>query len=701
MNKSYFRANFFLILSKTAPEAALNHLTRIIEDRSYDELLQFTSGRREVVWALEEIAKYQKYFYRSSKFLLKLAEAENESCVNNATGVFLSLFKADPEDPAPTETPLMDRFPMLRNALSSDSSRGAIGIRACASALGLGPSIGILIDDSNPLRRMPVPYMPKSWNEIVGYKRAILEMLAEQMDHEDECGDEAIRVILDALHSLDENPELAGRILDIVTDLHNEKKIGDEKLLNEIIMLMDVRGVKLDPHTLERLNAMRDSICGTRYSSRMRRYVGMDIITDMRKSNGAKTNPRDGMLEELADMSADISTLRPELSWLVTNKARHGYVFGYKLAQRDPKFTLLPEILNELRNAEGCADGVFVGGYLAYMYKCDAERWDGELDNISQDPLLQKFLPEITYRSGLTDKAAERIIHGIHEHKFDYTSLAIFCYGAMINNLSEGTFTSWIELLQKEKNEQAILIALDLFRIYFVGGKRELPHQLTLDLLLHSSILSSSLDTLGVMGEYHWNEIGMALVAQKPDGSISIARTMIENFDTVDLLTHYYAQTLQTLNEIVRVRPQETWQIISGHMGPPLDEKTYNIRNWLRTGALSVIPIRFVFTWIDEGKNDAQRLIAIAQSLPPSFESVREFLTRYGDQEEFQRHLSMNFSNEIIIDSSIGHYTAKKQQFEDIRASESDPNVCAWLDYYIRWLSGDIEREKKSEERLP
>ena len=697
MNKRYFRVNFFLILSKTAPEAALNHLTGIIGGRSSDELLQFVSGRREVVWALEEIAKYQKYFNRSSKFLLKLAEAENESYANNSTGVFLSLFKADPEDPAPTETPLMDRLPVLKDALCSDSSRGAIGIRACASALGLGPSIGTLIDDSNPLRKMPAPYVPKSRNEVVRYKRAILEMLAEQM----ECRDEAIRVILDALHSLDENPELAGRILDIVTDLHNEKKIEDEKLLNQIIMLIDVRDVELDPHTLERLNAMRGSICGTGYSSRMKRYVGMDIFTDVIKSNGAKTNPRDDVLEELADMSADIGTLGPELSWLVTNKARHGYVFGYKLAQKDPKFALLSEILNELRNAKGSADGVFVGGYLAYMYKCNAERWDAELGNISQDPLLRKFLPEITYRSGLTDKAAERIIRGIREHKFDYTSLAMFCCGAMINNLSEGTFASWIELLQKEENEQAIFIALDLFHIYFVGGKRELPLQLTLDLLLHPSILSGSLATLGVMGEHHWNEIGMALVTQKPDGSMRIARTMIENFDTVDLLTHYYAQTLQTLNEIVRMRPQETWQIISGHMGPPLDKKAYKIRNWLRTGVFSLIPMRFVFAWIDKGKNGAQRLIAIAQSLPPSFESVREFLTRYGSQQEVQRHLSMNFSNETIIDSSIGHYTAKKQQFEDMRASESDPNVCAWLDYYIRWLSGDIEREKKSEERLP
>ena len=127
--------------------------------------------------------------------MLKLAEAENESYANNSTGVFLSLFKADPEDPAPTETPLMDRLPVLKDALCSDSSRGAIGIRACASALGLGPSIGTLIDDSNPLRKMPAPYVPKSRNEVVRYKRAILEMLAEQM----ECRDEAIRVILDRI----------------------------------------------------------------------------------------------------------------------------------------------------------------------------------------------------------------------------------------------------------------------------------------------------------------------------------------------------------------------------------------------------------------------------------------------------------------------------------------------------------------------
>ena len=163
--------------------------------------------------------------------------------------------------------------------------------------------------------------------------------------------------------------------------------------------------------------------------------------------------------------------MEPELNWLVTKKAKYGYRFGYELGKKDAGNLLLPSILNALRNARDKGSGFFVGGYLSSIYEKDVEKWESELEKIYNDSTLCQFLPEITWRSGTSDRAAERFIRGIHENKSDYTCLGIFKYGnAFLDRLSEKSFTALILLLLEEKKEDAVIIAVDLFLFILCTG---------------------------------------------------------------------------------------------------------------------------------------------------------------------------------------------------------------------------------------
>ena len=60
------------------------------------------------------------------------------------------------------------------------------------------------------------------------------------------------------------------------------------------------------------------------FHSLMRRYVGMDIQMDWfgeTKSNQARVKE----IDDLATLSLDLGNLEPELNWLVTKKAKHGF----------------------------------------------------------------------------------------------------------------------------------------------------------------------------------------------------------------------------------------------------------------------------------------------------------------------------------------------------------------------------------------
>jgi len=129
-------AQFFQALAEADPGSALECLKNTIGTWSKEHLLRFTTGRREVVWALEKIAMWRDLFADAASLLLALGEAENETWSNNASGVFAELFSLGRGRVAPTEASPQERFPVLKEALESSSKdRRLLALRACDRAL--------------------------------------------------------------------------------------------------------------------------------------------------------------------------------------------------------------------------------------------------------------------------------------------------------------------------------------------------------------------------------------------------------------------------------------------------------------------------------------------------------------------------------------------------------------------------------------
>ena len=700
------RAGFFLILSKTDPSSALDYLERKICGKSREQLLQFTSDRRETVWALERIAEYKENFERAANLLLLLAEAENEDFSNNATGIFLNLFSPAAGQVASTEVAPKDRIPVLESAINSDSKlKRSIAIKACNKALQMG-YFSRVIPNYGEIGTSPQLWKPKSEEEIIDYYQAILNILVMQLNKHKGDQNEVVDVILHRLRTLARVPKLAEEILEIARKLHEMRWADSEKLLKAIGSTIYSTKENLHPKILEEMQKLQSDITGNDFHSLMRRYVGMDIQMDWfgeTKSNQARVKE----IDDLATLSLDLGNLEPELNWLVTKKAKHGFKFGYELGKKDTGNLLLPSILNALRNAGDEGSGFFVGGYLSSIYEKDTEKWESELEKIYNNSALCRFLPEITWRSGTSDRAAKRFVNGIHENKFDYTCLGIFKYGSVfLDRLSEESFTTWILLLLEEEKEDAVVIAIDLFYSYFVQGQQKsLPKQLTLKLLLHENIIHRTHEAdYAVLDEFIWKQIGLAFVKQYPEDSIEIAKTVLENFGTESFFGYYDDEVTEVLDEIARIKPKETWKIASHYVGPPIDSRAYNVQQWLRKelfssdiGTLPTISMAEIIAWTDE--DEKSRAGYIASFLPPEFEKIREFLVKYGDQEEVKRRLAINFNTEGWRGSAITHYEKKKKKFEELKEKETNANVRSWLDFYIRSLDCDIKRSREREER--
>src|SRR5712692_7553862 len=130
------RAIFFS-LSLADPPAALRLLQRTIGHMARDGLLQFQEGRRDVIWALENMVLHADLFRPAAELLLALAEAENETWSNNASGVFAGLFSLGYGEVAPTSLAPEHRLPVLIEALSQGGKRADLALKAFESALSI------------------------------------------------------------------------------------------------------------------------------------------------------------------------------------------------------------------------------------------------------------------------------------------------------------------------------------------------------------------------------------------------------------------------------------------------------------------------------------------------------------------------------------------------------------------------------------
>ena len=103
--------------------------------------------------------------------------------------------------------------------------------------------------------------------------------------------------------------------------------------------------------------------------------------------------------------------LNEELSWLVTEEAKNGYRFAYKLGQIDKDFILLPILLNaqKIASEDKKASDYFIGGYLKALNERDNKRWELLMDDLSEDDKLASWIAGFTWRSGVSDNAALRI----------------------------------------------------------------------------------------------------------------------------------------------------------------------------------------------------------------------------------------------------------------------------------------------------
>ena len=714
-------SRFFLALAEADPKSALKCLMRTMGSWDQDALLQFTIGRRNVIWALEKIAMQRNLFVDAARLLLALGEAENEGWSNNATGVFAKLFSPAPGEGAPTEASPAERLPVLKEAFESVSKeRRLLALKACNEGLEFDLFSRTSGAEYRGLRKEVDYWEPKTYGELFDAYRQIWNLLSEQLEclPEDER-EEVIEILLERAPQIAKRPNLSNMVVDTIQMLSEKVYVDNRFLIKTVVEFLHHEDNNLPDDIKQRWEHLRNDLVGSDYHSMMRRYVGMNLLVDSFDENENYLEQGHPQIHTLAQQTIENpSLLQLELQWLVTTEASNGYAFGYQLGKSDNGFVLMSTLLNAQREAGDNASAFFLGGYFRALFESNVTEWEKQLDALVEDTTLNVLIPDLTYRSGMTDKAGLRLLKLAEEGVMHISSFASFFNNHVTDSLSEKVFIEWMAFLLECSSESAVPIALKLYYFYYVHGKQEvtLPRDLTFQLLVRPARFGS-LDSNQVnsMTSHYWIEIANAFLNLYPEKDLEFVGRVLPHFGKKGtILGTFSTKARSVLNELAKRHPKQVWK----HISKRLEEGDFFLEKWLKEGnseepfltgeekgVLTFIPREEIWEWIDGDVENrawyfAYRLVSKTLSAvewPNSL--VRAFLIRYGDRGNVRDNLQANYSTEMWEGLDSLHFEAKRDKLLRIKASEDNENVKRWLDEYIQRLEGDIEHARIEEER--
>lgn len=320
-------ASLFYMASKADPTGAVDYLDRHIKSKGRNRPIISSTGRRQAAMVLADAAMDQRLFQRSARMLLWLAGTEDGRAYGDAGRMFVSLFPPASGPVARTEMPPSGRVPLIAEALGSDRAKcRLLGIQACKAALQTRDFIRSVGEDE--VWRRSTPWMPKYRSEYTDYYLSVMGIVREYLGRLGELErTQLAEAALARTRKLLAFPELRDELLSILDVMHSMGYADSESIIKTISDCLAYGRDGMAKELQEKMERLHDKVTGNDYGALLRRYVAMNIQSNHLTEN----ETRQKAITTLARQSLDMEILGPELDWLVTNKAVHGYEFGCAL----------------------------------------------------------------------------------------------------------------------------------------------------------------------------------------------------------------------------------------------------------------------------------------------------------------------------------------------------------------------------------
>lgn len=710
--KSEVGLRFLNYLSEADPSSTLALLERSIKTWTHEELHGWSSGRQEIVWALEKIAAWDKFFIRATNILIPMALAENAKNSNNSKGLLLSLFSVG-LGWAPTQSPPSKRLLILQDLVkSTDASRRALGLELCQKWLenhGGSRMIGAEYQGLKP----PIEFWrPKTYGEMFDYWRDVLHFLHDEMKGFDVTDrNKAADVLVHAAKELIHIENLSDEVMDILFDIVHDNDINRKSLTQFVIWELQHRSEGLDKTILSKIHQLDKLLTGNSLWERTNRYVlhtnWDEDYTFQNEEHKEHKEPALRVQNLAKEYMSDINVFSNHMPKLVQES-------GHRLPQLGVECGKLAtlefndKIFSHIGSKINTANAIFIGGYLAGLRTHDASLWESQLHHLLSSSETRDIALDCIYRSGFTESLLKEMLMLLKDGELTSSVFGRFTFGNEIGGIREVFFQEIVTTLLHYPDDTTASICTEITHAYYFNknSSSDFPEKMIYAVLTEIPLSENKDQMYG----FYWNKIAEQLLKAHPDRSLELLAHILSNMGRVSRygILSYIAKTA---DEIVIAYPHESWKIVSELLVTE-SKNRYEIIYWLgdtgsdirpHNGAINHMPANEIIAWIKE--DAAKKMWLIEQVLPKTLNETaggqltRLFIEEFCDEDKMAGSLFVHFH----MGGWSGHesdYLSKKRDLARRWMTEtSSTKIQLWLGQFIDYLSNRIESAQIQEER--
>ena len=699
---------FLRYLSEADPDGTLALLERTIKTWSHEELYAWSTGRQDIVWALEKIAVWDELFVRAIYVLIPMALAENTGYSNNAKGTLIGLFGI--RGLAATQAEPSIRFPILQELVkSNDASRRALGLDICEEWLRTYGGSRMVGPEYQGLKPAIEFWRPKTYGQLFDYWRKVLHFLHNEMEGFNvDDQNRAAEILINACDGFVQFKEMTDEVMDILFDLAGDKGRDHKPLIQLVIRLQNRYKQTSDKKIPSRIRQFDKLLTGSSLWERTRRYILFTNWQEDRsfREEDTQTRSPDKRVRALAkEYIVNLAVFSEHLPKLV--KAT-----GYKLRALGEQCGKLADesfdetITNYTQGGNQINNGLFLGGYFSGICSHNILRYENLARRLLQNETTRKI--SIDCISKLTEPIIRDMLALFDNGQLEPEAFQGFAFTRKTASLSEDLFQQLILALLHRGDDASLNVCLQHTHNYYFGeaATGDFPENLIYKVL----ITLPSENNRDQMYGYYWDIASRGFLKEYPERTMELFNTIMKDIERVSR----YGNSIEIANladDIVKEYPNETWKTVSGLLFSEGNDR-YKLIHWLsdtgfeempKHGAIRYMPAKKIIEWVNLDKE--KRLWLIEHVLPKTLDIdeggqlTQLYIEEYCDDI----HLTNNLCGHFILGGWSGHesnYLSKKRDAARHWMSEiSSPRIQAWLGKYIAYLSDRIERAIIKEER--
>jgi len=680
-------SQIFRILAETSPKAGLLALERIILNLPRDKLLLFKAGRREIVWTLEKLAWLPETFFGAARILLALAEAENESFANNATGIWAGLFRTHLGG---TAVPAIERHTLIKEALESESlEKKILAVKSMEASLSIHES-RIEGGEFQRGRLVPPEWHPRNIEEEHNVRRSALDLLDLAIkDKNERVSSEARKVLLDSAMGL-VSRAMADDVIKRLDTLDVTTYKQRFELRNTLETILEYEKDMLSKVETDQIEKFIEKFIGDSFRDRLRRWVGPRSHKDW--SEEARQNIEKEIIELAQEAYKNPDILLQEINWLVSEEAENALFFTRNLGRLDKSKKLLPEFVKVARRKKGI---IMLSGYLVGRVDEGEKAWiENLLDKwaIEESDLADAVL-DATWRGSPSSRGAKRLLSLIKNKKIDPKSLRVLMFGAWTDTLPSNIIVEIISHLIETNEPFAVEAALSMMHSWIKKHPRKISEvsSLTWKLIECSVALSG-----GTMTNYYWGKIAEYFADEDP---VRMVKAILNAYLRAERIGMRDNVEIKMLERATKKSPEAVWEEVSKILLKEGDMGTFRLSLALRGWYGNLFDVDFLIKWARKHPDSGPNIVANMASVGgiELNKLTRSLLINFQEIKSVGARLRGSYLSGTFGGSEVSWFKGKLKNV-NLWMKDSNPIIQNWAKDLEKIIEENIKRAKQREE---